>query len=64
MVQETTVPMAPKAIIVTKFRKNCFFFTWNLNTTTNKIIMVQRKIWENIVWNKESWAMSAFTTKT
>lgn len=27
---DISVPTAPKSMIVMKFLKNCFFFTWNL----------------------------------
>ena len=29
--KEIKLPIAPNKMIVMKFRKNCFFFTWNLN---------------------------------
>ena len=36
MPKDISVPIAPNNMIVIKFRKNCFFFTWNL--TQEKII--------------------------
>ena len=35
-VKEIKVPTAPNSVIVMKFRKNCFFFTWNLAYTEKK----------------------------
>lgn len=36
MQNDIKVPIAPKSIIVIKLRKNCFFFTWNLERLKNK----------------------------
>lgn len=35
---EIKTPITPKSTIATKLRKNCFFFTWNLQMTATSSI--------------------------
>lgn len=39
--KDIIVPTAPNNVIVMKFRKNCFFFTWNLVRKYVRILSIR-----------------------
>ena len=52
--KDIIVPTAPNNVIVMKFRKNCFFFTWNL----------VRKYCDNLEYTYKNWKAEVSCKRT